>query len=128
MRLKLVKTDRIRCFGCKAWIGRLPKWDGCELGKGWQCPKCGTTSISYDDGRPWGPRYRHWDELVQEFEEIMASIGPNEHSYREWILSTVVVDEEEPQPIKGEIAGNKVIVIIRRIEQWERENRPCRKT
>lgn len=108
-RLKLIKSHRIRCYGCKAWIMRLPQWCNCELGKGWQCSKCGTTSISWDEGRPFGPRSRQWDQLVEEFHEICESFsGDMDPSYMDWVLSTVVVEGQAVKPVEGVIGGKPV--------------------
>jgi len=89
--LCLVKSHRIRCAGCKTWVIRLPQWDGAFLGdKGWQCGKCLCTSIIIEEGRPFGPRCRHWQQLLEEFEELYPFWTGVD---RDWFLSTVVIED-----------------------------------
>lgn len=90
-KLKLVKSDVIRCYGCGIWIIRLPQWDNCELGKGWQCLKCGTTAITYHEGRPFGPRSRYWSTLSKEFREYY-DMWSDHVDELDWFLSTVKVE------------------------------------
>lgn len=92
--LKLVKSHVLRCLGCHTWVERLPQWYNAELGKGWQCGECGTTSISIHEGRPFGPRSQRWQELVDEFEEYYE-VFHKDIGYWDWILSTVVVKHQE---------------------------------
>jgi hypothetical protein len=67
--LRLVPSHAIRCNGCKRWLGRLPQWMNAELGNGHSCEHCGCTSVIVSTGRPFGPRYRYWQSLVDEFAE-----------------------------------------------------------
>lgn len=68
-RLLLVESHAIRCNGCKRWLGRMSQWLNGELGNGFQCEHCGCTSVIMSEGRPYGPRYRAWQSLVDEFAE-----------------------------------------------------------
>lgn len=85
-----VKSFVIHCYACKRWVGRVPQWDNGELGHGWQCEHCGNTSTIMREGRPYGPRYRHWQVLVGEFKGF-AEVGMLEGLSRKWILETVEV-------------------------------------
>lgn len=88
-QLLLVKTFVLHCYVCKRWVGRVPQWDNGELGKGWQC-ECGNTSTTIKEGRSWGPRYSHWQELVNEFNDF-ARLGMLEGESGKWILETVKI-------------------------------------
>lgn len=90
-RLLLVKADAIRCNGCKRHLGRMPQWLNGELGHGFQCEHCGCTSTVTTEGRPYGPRYAHWQSLVDEFagyEKLSMLEDPFQ------ILETVVLKDE----------------------------------
>jgi rRNA maturation endonuclease Nob1 len=51
-----------KCASCNTFYSRLPVWDG--LDKGDQCDKCGCTSFSVTQGRPYGPKSRQWPDLM----------------------------------------------------------------
>jgi hypothetical protein len=86
--LELVKTHVIRCAQCKRWICRLPQWYNADVGHRHYCQYCLCTSIIISDGRPVGPRSRHWQSLVDEFNELLPIWTDNEME-AEWFLSTV---------------------------------------
>lgn len=88
--LLLVKTYVIHCYACKAWVGRFPQWSEGDLGKGWQCGHCGNTSTTMKEGRPFGSRYRFWQEMVDEFNGF-AEAGMLNGVTGQWILETVKV-------------------------------------
>jgi len=89
MELKLVKTHVIRCASCNKWLFRLPQWCEDDFGKDHQC-KCGCTSISITEGRPFGPRSKYWSLLTAEFEDMLQWWGTGDDLT--WLLSTVVVE------------------------------------
>jgi ribosomal protein S27AE len=72
---KLVKAQsRVEsCNGCGRWIERYPSFMG-DRDDYWQCEKCGCTSVKIRDGRPYGPKSHHWDNVVKRFEEMYLDI------------------------------------------------------
>lgn len=85
--LKLVKSHAIRCNGCHRWLGRMPQWQNGDLGNGFQCEHCGCTSVIISEGRSYGPRYREWQSLVDEFNDYVK-LGMYSDP---WIKDTVEV-------------------------------------
>lgn len=91
LQLLSIQTFVIRCYYCKRWVGRVPQWDNGELGKGWQCD-CGSTSTTMKEGRPFGPRYRYWTTLEDEFNDF-ARLGMLKGVSGKWLLETVKVKQ-----------------------------------
>lgn len=90
LKLISVKSHVPHCYSCKCWVGRMPQWDNGELGHGWQCEHCGNTSTTIREGRPFGPRCRYWQILVDEFADY-ERLNMLEGDMGKWILETVVV-------------------------------------
>ena len=95
-RILAVFTEVWRCARCKRWAFRLPKIDhGDPGGKGWDCERCGCTSIErVGDGRAFGPRSRAW-RFVLEGTEAMLELVPR----KEWPLYVRV--GEPGKPLEG---------------------------
>lgn len=64
--LRLVKSTVFRCANCKTWYARIPAWD--DLDKGDACEKCGCTSFTSAEGRPFGPKHHLWAIILDEWE------------------------------------------------------------
>lgn len=96
LKLLSVKTYVLHCYSCKRWVGRMPQWDNGELGHGWQCEHCGNTSTTTREGRPFGPRYRYWQSLVDEFADY-ERLNMLTGKMGEWILETVNVEQHSTQ-------------------------------
>lgn len=90
---RLILTDRLTCYNCSVFVGRLPKWCGTELGKGWSCENCGTTAVNVDEGRPYGPQSARWDDLVKEFYGLLVDFA-DDSSYLDWLWTTVKRSEK----------------------------------
>lgn len=73
-KLLLVHSTVWTCSRCGAWFHRQPAyWHG-EFGKGDYCLKCGCTSVKGRPGRPFGPRYRFWNEILEEWQSMWEGI------------------------------------------------------
>jgi len=71
----LFRSWVIRCGRCKAWWYRLPQFMGDGSGdKGDYCEKCGCTSVTITEGRPFGPRSKRWPMYLKEWRGYMQSI------------------------------------------------------
>lgn len=65
-----------RCSNCKTWIIRYPDFMGEPFDKGWQCEKCGCTSVSLSKGRPFGRKSKDIADLEVSLNEDMSFQKP----------------------------------------------------
>lgn len=77
-RVILIKAHVITCYRCGAWLGRTPLIYG-DGDKGDFCWKCGCTSVRVREGRPYGPRSRHWDWLSKEAEKLIDTFKDDDY-------------------------------------------------
>ena len=63
------------CASCGKWIQRYPSFMGDDDGY-FQCEKCGNTSTRSRAGRPYGPKSKHWEWVLRQFNELFLDINP----------------------------------------------------
>lgn len=87
-----IRTYVVRCHNCGAWICRVPMWNGLE-GIG-ECDRCGGTFVQFSEGRPFGPRSKHFPYLLHEWEEFqrLGMLNPDEPGAQD-ILKSVVLEK-----------------------------------
>lgn len=83
-----------RCANCKAWIIRQPDFMGEPFDKGWQCEKCGCTSVSMSKGRPFGKKSKEISWLEKRLNEDMNLSG----SHLPFIVMFELVDTVKTIP------------------------------
>ncbi len=71
MKPVLIRSRVYRCASCKAWNVRLPYWAEADE----ECRRCGCTSFTYTEGRPYGPGSALWDVLVRDFDEMSRAFA-----------------------------------------------------
>jgi hypothetical protein len=62
------------CTSCKTWVDRWPDFMGEPFDKGYQCEKCGCTSVALRPGRPFGPKHKDWESIVYWWNEYSHQI------------------------------------------------------
>jgi len=70
--LLLAESYVYTCASCGTWAFRVPKFlddDGY-----WQCDKCGSSTLKMREGRPYGPKSRHWEWIENQFDQIVNSL------------------------------------------------------
>lgn len=75
-QLLLAKSYVFTCTSCHSWQGRIPQFWGQDLGKGYQCEKCGCTSVNIREGRPYGSKSKAWEWVKPEFEKLWRFVIP----------------------------------------------------
>lgn len=58
-----------RCSNCSVWILRFPDFMGYPFDKGYQCERCGCTSVRLSVGRPYGTKSKALAEFQKEWDE-----------------------------------------------------------
>lgn len=74
-----------RCTSCKTWIIRYPDFLGDPFDKGWECEKCGCTSVRLSKGRPFGIKSKEMELFQDEWSE-------NEDSFIRWVSDAELQD------------------------------------
>lgn len=70
---KLLKAKSLieRCDCCGRWLDRYPAFMGWEPGE--DC-ECGCTSVTFEEGRSYGPKSKHWPQIEKYFDELWQHI------------------------------------------------------
>ncbi len=58
----------MRCAHCNTWYARFPSFSGCDDFA--ECDKCGCTSFKYVPGRVYGPKSKHWKQVLLDWIEL----------------------------------------------------------
>ena len=68
--IRLIRSVVYRCGRCRTWYLRYPLFL-CELDKGDECEKCGCSSFSEEEGRPYGSHSSSWTYFMSEIEKSL---------------------------------------------------------
>lgn len=73
--MSVIQSEIWECAKCKRWAYRVPvSAQGYDGSKSWECVGCGNTSTQRRGaGRPFGPRSRNW-EMLLEWEEFVKAM------------------------------------------------------
>jgi hypothetical protein len=82
-KLISAKSTKVICARCGAWSYRYPDFMGGD--EMWDCDKCGNTSCYKREARPYGKKSRHWEKIVDWFNDVYLNIP-----YWDW--DTVVTE------------------------------------
>ena len=74
-----------KCASCQTWIIRFPDFMGEPFDKGWECENCGCTSVTFQNGRPFGIKSKEMESFQAEWDE-------SENSFIEWISEAELQD------------------------------------
>lgn len=83
-RLRGVRAFRIVCCGCGKFVCWCPTWDTDVVGKGYQCPRCGLTSIRYLERRLIGPRSKEWGLALEDIKLAVEVYSDSEFEDYLW--------------------------------------------
>ena len=86
-KLLLARSVVVTCASCKAWYMRYPAFMGDDLDKGDQCLRCGVTSFTMREGRPYGPKSKDWDWILSMWAELYSVLMDD--IYLKELLDTV---------------------------------------
>jgi ribosomal protein S27AE len=92
------------CASCGKWVQRYPSFMGDDDGY-WQCEKCGCTSIRSRAGRPYGPKSRRWEWVVEQFNELFLDIAPWD---RDTVQSTPPLKELDWESVETWFNANNI--------------------
>ena len=73
---KLLRCETIvyGCAACKRMYDHVPAFLGDILDKGDSCIYCGNSSFISRPGRPFGPKYKHWANILIDWEMLYETL------------------------------------------------------